>query len=189
MFTGIIQDQGRILEVQDNESGMLLRIQTALDPKHLSVGNSIAVDGVCLTVEDAQGQIFSATAVPETLKRSHFSTIKPEAKVNLEAPLTMETPLAGHFVSGHVDAVAEVQALSPLLTLKVPGNLLKFLPLKGSVTVNGVSLTIAQSTGDGISIALIPETLQSTNLGALQLGDLVNIEIDLLARYLDQLHS
>lgn len=189
MFTGIIQDQGEILEMEETNKGKILQIKSKMAPENFSLGNSIAVDGVCLTVEKFENGVFQATAIPETLEKSTFSHFNVGSKVNLEAPLTMQTPLAGHFVSGHVDAIAEVLVPAPELELEVPDGYMKFFPQKGSITINGVSLTIARITDHSVTVALIPETLRSTNLGALQPGDHVNIEIDVLARYLDQLQK
>ncbi len=189
MFTGIIQDRGEIVRIEDKMNGKVLYIKSVMAPENFTLGNSIAVDGVCLTVEEFKDSVFQATAIPETLAKSTFSDLEVGGKVNLEAPLTMQKPVAGHFVSGHVDTIAEVLVPAPELELEIPADYLRFFPTKGSITINGVSLTIARISDHSVTVALIPETLRSTNLGTLQPGDHVNIEIDTIARYLDQLQK
>ena len=213
MFTGIIRDLGRVARIEkcgenekNAENGLLLHISTRLPAMHFERGASIAVDGVCLTVEEFEGVadgsegtnlggIFQVTAVAETLDKSRISDYVEGSEVNLEPPLTLQDAVAGHLVLGHVDCVAEIVAEAPDLQLKVPAELGRLLPRKGSVTVNGVSLTIAELLDSAsekctvIRIAIIPETMRATNLGDAKSGDLVNIEIDMVARYLDQLNS
>lgn len=190
MFTGLIQDLGR-LEQSEKMDGANLQysIFTQLSPELFQIGRSIAVDGVCLTVEawDPKLQIFQVTLVPETLQRTRFGSLPVGSFLNLEAPMTLNSFVDGHLVSGHVDATVEVEQAPPTLILRLPDEYLKFAALKGSMAVNGVSLTIAEVKGNEISFALIPETLRLTNLAHLQKGDIVHIEVDLLARYLERL--
>lgn len=186
MFTGIIQDLGEIVEIQPCPEGKRFWIRSTMKDSHFSTGNSIAVDGVCLTVEEFKDGAFRATAVEETLRLTTLSQRKPGDHVNLEAPLTLETPIAGHLVSGHIDAQGEVKKSGSDFQIQVPDSLLKYMAKKGSLTVNGVSLTIAEVEGNVVRIALIPETLKKTNLGQVQS---VNLEVDLLARYVERLHS
>jgi len=187
MFTGIIQDQGEIISIETIEAGFMLRIQSNLAEKNFSKGNSIAVNGVCLTVETFDSEIFSCTAVHETLDKTNISNLTVGDFVNLEAPLTMETPIAGHFVSGHVDFTSEVLEAGSNFKIKIPEEFLRFFPAKSSITINGVSLTVVEANNEFLRVALIPETLSVTNLGKLKPGSLVNVEIDLLARYIDSL--
>ena len=164
-----------------------LFIKTKLAKKFFNRGNSIAVNGACLTVEtfDLKRGVFSAHLVQETLDKTHFKSLKEKDLVNLEVPLRLSDFLHGHLVSGHVDGVATVKNFKDYLELNVPKDLFAFCPSKGSLTVNGVSLTIAKSKNNSVSLALIPETLKKTNLSSLKKGDQVNIEVDLLARYLE----
>jgi len=186
MFTGIVQDLGEIVETQVIPEGIRLWISSTMDPKHFTLGNSIAVNGVCLTVESFKDSKFQATAVHETLRLTTLGDIKLGTQVNLEAPLTLETPIAGHLVSGHVDGVANVIQNGPEMIIELPEKLKPYIAMKGSVTVNGVSLTIAALESDHFKLALIPETLERTNL---DVAKRVNLEVDLIARYLEQLNK
>lgn len=188
MFTGIIKDCGEIVSMERVNSLVYLKIRSSLPSKYFSVGNSIAVNGVCLTVESYEAGIFTMALTQETLDRSLFSKVQEGDEVNIEPAMTLETPLAGHLVSGHVDCMAKVLSAPPQLEVEIPEAYLKFCAEKGSITVNGVSLTIAQFKENKVLIALIPETLRVTNLGRLAPGDYVNIEVDMIARYLDQLN-
>lgn len=186
MFTGIVQDLGTIEELQEIPEGKRLWISSSMDPKHFSLGNSIAVNGVCLTVESFEDGRFKATAVHETLKLTTLGDIELGSKVNLEPPLTLQTPIAGHLVSGHVDCMAKVLQNGAETIIELPAKLKPYIAMKGSITVNGVSLTIAELHDDHFKIAVIPETLERTNLASAQR---VNLEVDLLARYLEQLNK
>jgi riboflavin synthase len=183
MFTGIVQNLGTLMAKKATPYGVQFKIKSSLSAASFRKGASIAVDGVCLTVEAYSGKVFTVSLVKETLKKSRLGGARLGEKFNLETPLTLETLLSGHFVSGHTDSTGKVLKIEPF-QISVPEKYLKFMPEKGSVTINGVSLTIAKRLKNGIEIALIPETKKSTNLGAIQVGDSVNIEIDLLARYL-----
>ncbi len=165
-----------------------LEILSKLNKKFFKKGASIAVNGTCLTVETYKNNLFKASLGNETLKATNLGELKAEDKVNLEAPLTLNTLISGHLVSGHIDFKAEVFEAAPNLKIKIPKQYLKFMPLKGSVTVNGVSLTIMKSE-DLLELMIIPETMKSTNLALLKKGDYVNIELDLIAKYLDKLKS
>lgn len=187
MFTGIIEELGSVEKIVRKPDGMEIFVKSKVPKSLFKRGNSIAVDGACLTVEtyDAKKGVFSAHLVNETLDKTHFNKIEKNSLLNLEVPLRFSDFLHGHLVSGHVDAVATVKSFKEYLELTVPKDLFKFCPEKGSLTVNGVSLTIAKSKNNSVSLALIPETLKKTNLSSLKKGDQVNIEIDLLARYLE----
>lgn len=189
MFTGLVQNLGTLIEVTKVEKNLELLIHSTLAAKHFKKGASIAVDGVCLTVEQyfPAKKNFLVTAVEETLEKSTLATFKAEQRVNLETALTLGMPLGGHLMSGHVDAVGEVMESGSDFKIKVPKALLHFFAVKGSVVVNGVSLTVADLKKDMLRIALIPETLKETNLALLKKGAKVNLEVDLIARYLDRL--
>lgn len=189
MFTGIIKEVGTIQSVTQRDELIELRVASNVKP---AKGASICVDGACLSVTTAHGDGFTVEAVPETLKRTIIKNYREGTKVNLEPSLKAGDPLDGHFVSGHVDGIGTVQKIdetknSKTLTIEAPENLRKFLAMKGSVTVNGVSLTMSGLSADAFRVALIPETLHQTNLGLLKEKNLVNLEVDLIARYLDSL--
>lgn len=189
MFTGIVENLGTLKKIEPTSAGVVFTIYSELPAEHFTKGNSISINGVCLTVEtyDALANEFTVSLVPETLERTMFKSARLEQKLNLETSLTLQKPLAGHLVLGHADFTAKVLKVAPELEISIPVEFMKYFPEKGSVTVHGVSLTIAKRRASSIEMAIIPETLRSTNLGKLQVGDGVNIEIDVLARYLETL--
>lgn len=189
MFTGLVQNLGMVVELHEVNSNLELLIHSTLPAECFAQGSSIAVDGVCLTVERyfPELQHFLVTAVEETLNKSTLKNFKARQRVNLETPLTLNTPLGGHLVSGHVDGVGKIVKAGVDFVIQVPKELLKFFAVKGSIVVNGVSLTIADQIKDTVRIALIPETLSETNLGLLKKGDKLNLEVDLIARYVERL--
>lgn len=187
MFSGIIQDQGQIKSYVRKNDGAKVQIKSNLPRKFFKKGSSIAVNGVCLTVESYKNKVFTAFLVGETITRTNFSSLKIGDFVNLEPSLTLESLISGHLVSGHVDFIAKVLLSGENFQIKIPLKYKKYFPVKGSICVNGVALTIVDSKKNVLSIALIPETLKSTNLSLLKKNDLVNIEIDLIARYLENL--
>lgn len=189
MFTGLVYSLGILKKKMPVEAGLRMEIQTEMKGPFFELGQSIAVDGVCLTVEsyDPDPGIFEVTATSETLEKTLFADFKEGQRLHLEPPLTLSTLLGGHLVLGHVDGLAEVLKTGPDFVLRVPHHFLKYIPLKGSATISGVSLTVAKIEGDLISFALIPETLKKTKLGELRPGERVHLEIDLIARYLESL--
>lgn len=189
MFTGIVQNLGKILNFNQEKGVMSLQIATQLPEKKLSKGTSLMVNGVCLTVEryDLPTSSVQVSLMEETLKRTCFSQLQMGDLVNLEPSLTLETPLAGHFVLGHVDFCGELLEVAPHLKVQIPPEKLKYFPEKGSVTLHGVSLTISERGLDFIRVELIPETLKESNLSSLSKGDLIHVEIDALTRYLESL--
>lgn len=191
MFTGLVQNLGTIVDLKPVAAGVTLCISSALPARIFKIGASIAVDGVCLTVEryEPARKRFWVTAVAETLAKTLVGELKKGDRVHLESALTLATPLGGHLVSGHVDGFAEVLQEAPLLRLQLPKDLARFCPTKGSIAVLGVSLTIAAEKNGVVDLALIPETLKNTKLGALKKGDRVHIEVDLIARYLEHLYA
>ncbi|MCP5246262.1 MAG: riboflavin synthase [Burkholderiales bacterium] len=199
MFTGIIQATGTLTQVNipknNVENGLCLSISPgSLDMSDVSIGDSIAVNGVCLTVKALPDSLFTVDVSPETL-RCTCGLDEIGLSVNLEKAMRLSDRLGGHLVSGHVDATGEVIKFEPsieneenfLLTIRPPGHLHRYIALKGSITVNGVSLTVNQIENDEFSINLIPHTLSATTLSALKPGLRVNLETDMLARYVENL--
>jgi riboflavin synthase len=193
VFTGIVRERGRVVSAESNGGGVHLRI-AAPETAGAALGDSIAVSGCCLTVTAADGETLEFDAVPETIARTTLGGLEPGAEVNLEPALRAGEPLGGHFVQGHVDGRARVEALEregegSRLRLQLPPELHRYCVEKGSLAVDGVSLTIAALYEGGVEIALVPFTLEHTTLGALAPGDEVNVEVDLLAKYAERLGS
>jgi len=191
MFTGLIAAVGRLEGVRRDEQGAELEIQSEIAAS-LRDGDSVAVDGVCLTAVEVGAQRFRAQAMNETLARSSLGGLRAGSRVNLELPLRAGDRLGGHVVQGHVDGTATVQGVreegfARVLELDCEQRLLRYLVLKGSVAVNGVSLTVSALRESGFEVSLIPETLQRTNLGSLREGTRVNVEVDILAKQLERL--
>ena len=192
MFTGIVRERGRVVAARRNGDGLELRIAAPETADGTSVGDSIAVAGCCLTAVVVNDGELGFDAVPETLRRTTLAELTEGAEVNLEPALRAGEPLGGHYVQGHVDGVGRVRSREPegdgaRLRLDVPPDLLRYCAEKGSLAVDGVSLTIAGLADDGVEIALVPHTLAATTLGALQPGDPVNLEVDVLAKYVERL--
>lgn len=187
MFTGIVRDLGTVKSAEKVAGNLELQVETSLSAQNFTRGASVSVDGVCLTVEKYEDGVFTATAVQETLDKTNLGYYEEGERINLEPPLTLQDAVAGHMVLGHSDFVAEVLKAAPDLEIAVPNEFMRFMPKKGSVCINGVSLTIADVLDKSIKLAIIPETMKATNLGDLKLGWHVNVEVDLIARYLDQL--
>jgi riboflavin synthase len=190
MFTGIIEETGTV-EVP----GTKLRIKCTRVLSDLTIGASIAVNGVCLTAVDIHEDGFSADLAPETLERSSLGDLKSGDPVNLERPLTLQARLSGHIVQGHVDGTAILESLQKLtegnweLTIQVPHDLDKFLVYKGSIAIDGISLTIAKVQNGKVKVAIIPHTYEATNLHTKKPNDRLNIECDILAKHVDRLLS
>ncbi len=192
MFTGLIEEMGEIANISRSRGAQKLTISASKIMDDLKIDDSVSVDGVCLTVVSRDSHSFSVEAVEETLKKTTLGALKLRQKVNLERALRAGDRLGGHFVQGHVDGVGKVAAWQnqqggKLLTLRAPQEITKYAIPKGSITVNGVSLTIASLQNSQISIALIPHTLAVTTLGALKPGDAVNLEADMLGKYVHHL--
>lgn len=192
MFTGIIEELGRVVTIEATSARGRLEIQARKILDRLAVGSSVAVNGVCLTVTSLSDASFRTDLSLETLERTGLRTLKPERGVNLELPLTPSTPLGGHLVQGHVDATGVLQSLEPAgegywLRVAVPDCLARYLVEKGSVAIDGISLTVAGLAGNELGVAIIPHTYEMTNLRELTSGDLMNIECDILAKYLEKL--
>ncbi|OGS81631.1 MAG: riboflavin synthase subunit alpha [Gallionellales bacterium GWA2_59_43] len=192
MFSGIIADVGVIKSAQDREGGLRLTVATeALGMGDVSLGDSIAVNGICLTVVAIEGNDFTVDVSRETLNCT-VGLDKQGRRVNLEKALRLSDRLGGHLVSGHVDGVGEVVSFDDIgeswkLVVRAPQELAKFIALKGSITINGVSLTVNEVEGAMFNINLIPHTLKMTMLNELKAGARVNLEIDLIARYVERM--
>jgi len=194
MFTGIILDVGRIAAVQRQAGQMALHVSTQLDMRGWHEGDSVAVDGCCLTITAFPARAeFAAVLSPETLDCTHFHTVRIGQRVNLEPALHLGDVLGGHMVSGHVDGVGRVLAMEEaggghyVLRIELPSKLQRYVIVKGSVAVNGVSLTVNAVDDKGFTVNLIPHTLSHTNLGCLDQGQPVNIETDMIGRYVERL--
>jgi riboflavin synthase len=178
MFTGIVQERGRVSSFRDGR----LVVESGV---RAGIGDSVAVNGVCLTVVEAPDGRLAFDVVQETLERTKaFGD-----EVNLEAALHAGEPLGGHYVQGHVDGVGKVRSVGDHVWIDAPAALLRYVVEKGSIAVDGVSLTVAALDDDGFAVALVPHTLEVTTLGALAPGDQVNLEVDILAKYVERLLS
>ncbi len=191
MFTGLIADLGAISALERDELGARLEIATALAGE-LAPGDSVAVNGVCLTATEVNGSGFRAEAMAETLRRSSLGCLSEGSRVNLELPLRATDRLGGHFVQGHVDGTGVIrdvreEGFASVIELSAPSELCRYLVEKGSVALDGVSLTVSALTPEGFAVSLIPETLERTNLGTLKEGAIVNIEVDVLAKHIERL--
>jgi len=193
MFTGIIVATGRVASLAEKSGDLELGIDAAaLDLPRIGVGDSVSVQGACLTVTRKDGTHFYADVSRETMAKTTLGTLSPGSRVNLEPSLRAGDPLGGHYVSGHVDAVGKLGALvqdarSWRLEFELPASLMRFVAPKGSICVNGVSLTVNKVDGRRFDVNIIPHTYNVTTLGELKIDDGVNIEIDVIARYLERL--
>lgn len=192
MFTGIIEGQGRINRVQPSGGGMVFLLEADFDLTDPEEGESIAVNGVCLTARDIKGNSFLVDVSPETLSRTGLGKLKTGSLVNLERALRLTDRLGGHMVSGHVDAQGRVEDRRSdgdftLFTFSLSRSLIKYVIEKGSVAINGVSLTVNSCAGERFTVSIIPHTLAVTTLGKLKPGDMVNIEVDIIGKYVEKL--
>ena len=193
MFTGIVEELGRVAAIQalpDNAIRITIEGPTVLSDANL--GDSICVNGVCLTVAEQNGDQFTADVMSETINRTTIGDLLAGSQVNLERPVTLATRLGGHLVQGHVDAVGTVSAREhsenwDVVTITPPKELLKYVVEKGSITIDGTSLTVSAVTDTTFSVSLIPATLEKTTLGIRQIGERVNLEVDVLAKYVEKL--
>jgi riboflavin synthase len=191
MFTGLVQDRGRILALERTGEGVRLRVGTTLAPA-LGEGDSIAVNGVCLTAVDVEDGAFTAEVMHETLRRSSLARAAEGGRVNLELALRATDRLGGHIVQGHVDGLGEVTGVQQdgfarLVTVAAPADVLRYVVEKGSIAVDGVSLTVSALDNGSFTVSLIPETLERTGLGEAAPGDPVNLEVDVVAKYVERL--
>lgn len=192
MFTGIVEQMGTVEDVSDLETGRLM-VLAAPGIADLRIGASISVNGVCLTAVETGDDTVSVEVIPETLQRSNLGSVQQGSKVNLERPMSANGRFDGHIVQGHVDGVGTISDVDRnddggvVMKVETPDNLGRYVVEKGSITVDGVSLTVASLTTTGFNVALIPHTLEVTTLGLRNPGDTVNLEVDVLAKYVERL--
>jgi riboflavin synthase len=192
MFTGLVRELGSVDSIVGGADGVRLRVHAPEIAAGTAVGDSIAVNGCCLTVVERDGERLAFDAVPETLARTTLGGLRPGDRVNLEPALRAGEPLGGHYVQGHVDGLGRVRSFEPegdgaRLAVDAPGELLRYCVEKGSIAVDGVSLTVAALDGSVFEVALVPHTLAVTTLGNLAPGDPLNLEVDVLAKYVERL--
>ena len=188
MFTGIVQKTGKIKKIE----GDTFTITSDLNLKNLDIGGSIALNGACLTIISLEKNSFSIQVTPETLKRTNLKYLKSEDVVNLETPLKMNSGLDGHIVQGHIDGTAVITKITPdknsiYITIKTETKLMRYICEKGYVAVDGVSLTIVNCTDDEFTVSIIPHTKKNTVFSINKLGDIVNIEVDIISKYVEKL--
>jgi len=192
MFTGIVEELGEIVAVEHGAESAVITVRGPLVTSDATPGASIAVNGVCLTVVRRDEQTFSVDVMAETLDRSSLGSLEAGARVNLERAMAASTRFGGHIVQGHVDGTAQILARLPgdrweVVQLGLPPGLSRYVVEKGSITIDGVSLTVSAITEDTFSVSLIPTTLELTTLGHKKVGDLVNLEVDVIAKYVERL--
>jgi riboflavin synthase len=193
MFTGLVEEVGTIVSIAERGGNHRITIEAQSSAKELKEGDSIAVSGVCLTALDIQPSTFCADLAKETWTRTSFSRISEGAEVNLELPLKADARMGGHIVQGHVDGTGRLAGLEPIanagdfwLHIDIPEDLERYVVFKGSIAIEGISLTVANLEGLRLTIAIIPHTVKMTNLKSLRPGDPVNIETDIVAKYLEK---
>ena len=192
MFTGIIRERGRVAQVDGDTDARHLLIEAPATASQLSLGDSVSVDGCCLTATEVANGQFAVTAVPETISRTTLGGLAAGDEVNLETATRAGEPLGGHYVQGHVDGVGQIESVEPeeegaRMRISAPPELLRYCVEKGSIAVGGVSLTISGLDDGAFEVALIPHTLEQTTLGLARAGDAVNLEVDILAKYVEKL--
>ncbi|MFD8913886.1 riboflavin synthase [Streptomyces sp. NPDC059575] len=192
MFTGIVEELGEVTAVENLDDASRFRLRGPVVTEGARHGDSIAVNGVCLTVVDHEGDEFTADVMAETLKRSSLGVLAVGSRVNLERPTAVGARLGGHIVQGHVDGTGEVLARTPsehweIVKISLPADLSRYVVEKGSITVDGISLTVVEAGADYFTVSLIPTTLDLTTLGHKQPGDPVNLEVDVIAKYVERL--
>jgi riboflavin synthase len=193
MFTGIIEELGTVAAMENRTAGARLVVRCSTVLSDAAEGVSIAVNGVCLTAVDPRPDSFSADVAPETLRRTNLGALRAGSRVNLERPLSPTGRLSGHIVQGHVDGTGEFLALDSLgdenwwLRVRIPAELDRFLVFKGSIAIDGISLTIAALEADVLSVTIIPHTFRNTTLGGYRPGARVNLECDVLAKHVEKL--
>ncbi len=199
MFTGIIEEVGKVVSIEQRGENRRIKVDARNTPKELQAGNSVAVSGVCLTALDIKAKSFCADLAPETWVRTSFSRMHEGALVNLELPMKADGRFGGHIVQGHVDGVGKFVELERIvdsdgrdsenwwLHIEIPAEIEKYTVFKGSISIEGISLTVAKLEGKLCTIAIIPHTVEMTNLGSLKAGDSVNLEADVIAKYVEKM--
>ncbi|WP_109508916.1 riboflavin synthase [Nocardioides speluncae] len=194
MFTGIVEELGTVEKVEDQGDAIRLTVRAATVLEDAHLGDSISVNGCCLTVADRDGDLWTADVMQETLDKTSLYGVQPGDRVNLERAVTADKRLGGHIVQGHVDTVGTIKSRTPsehweVVEIAMPPELGRYLVDKGSITVDGVSLTVVEAGADSFTVSLIPETLARTTLGFRQPGDRVNLEVDVIAKHVEKLVS
>jgi riboflavin synthase len=192
MFTGIIEELGTVVAIEEQPDAKRMTFSGPIVTSDVSRGDSIAVSGACLTAVEIEGSTFTADVMHETLRLTALGSLSVGSVVNLERAMNAATRFGGHMVLGHVDGVGEVVSREPSsnwewVTIRIPSSLMKYVVLKGSITIDGISLTVNDVTSDTVSFSLIPETLRLTTLGSKGPGDLVNVEADIMAKHIEKL--
>ena len=192
MFTGLVEERGTVVRIDELSDSVRMTVSGPLVTSDARHGDSIAVNGVCLTVVGQESDSFTADVMRETLTRSSLGALTAGDSVNLERAARLDARIGGHLVQGHVDGTAKVLSISPsdnwtLVRFSLPTELARYVVEKGSITVDGVSLTVVEAGDDFFSVSLIPETLSATTLGSRHVGDLVNLEVDAIAKYVERL--
>ena len=194
MFTGIVEEVGRVTHIEQHGENRRITVSASEVPKELKPGDSVAVSGVCLTALNIKPDSFCADLAPETWARTSFSRINNGALVNLELPMKADGRFGGHIVQGHVDGVGELIALDRIaasenwwLRIELPPEVEKYIVYKGSISIEGISLTVAQLEGRICTVAIIPHTVEMTNINSLKPGDPINLEPDLIAKYVQKM--
>jgi len=194
MFTGIVEEVGRVTRIEERGEDRRIVIAAKTVPKDLKAGDSVAVSGVCLTAVDIKPESFCADLAPETWTRTSFSRMQEGTLVNLELPMKADGRFGGHIVQGHVDGVGKLIALERIansenfwLRIELPRGVEKYTVHKGSISIEGISLTVAKLEGKSCTVAIIPHTVEMTNLNSLKPGDPVNLEADLIAKYVEKM--
>ena len=191
MFTGLVEELGKIKDFKKSGESMVLTIEAKEILRETAVGDSIAVNGVCLTVTSFSQSAFTVDVMPETMRKTSLRDVKTGSSVNLERAMTPNRRFGGHFVSGHVDGIATLIERKPLdnaiyLTFKTEEDLLNYMLPKGSIAIDGISLTLVEVKNETFSVSIIPHTLQQTNLGTKRIGEIVNIEADMIGKYVEK---
>ncbi|MEU3348464.1 riboflavin synthase [Streptomyces sp. NPDC006700] len=192
MFTGIVEELGEVTAVEDLGDAARFRLRGPVVTEGARHGDSIAVNGVCLTVVEHEGEEFTADVMAETLKRSSLGVLTTGSRVNLERPTAVGARLGGHIVQGHVDGTGTILDRTPsehweIVRISLPADLARYVVEKGSITVDGISLTVVEAGDEHFTVSLIPTTLALTTLGLKQAGDPVNLEVDVVAKYVERL--
>lgn len=192
MFTGLVAELGTVMELKQLKQSYNITVKAQKVLENLKIGDSIAVNGACLTVVKISGSAFTADIMPETVKLTNLRNLKSGDKVNLERTLKLSDGLDGHIVSGHVEGIGVImskkaQGIAEIVTVKTPPQLLKYIIKKGSIAIDGISLTVTEVTGSAFSVSLIPHTAKETTLGFKKSGDEVNLETDIIGKYVEHL--
>jgi len=190
MFTGLIEDIGKINQLQPINNGLSLTIESQLITSELNIGDSVAINGVCLTVTRIQSPMFTLEAVQETLEKSTISSLHIGSKVNLERAIRFGDRMGGHFVQGHVDGKGTINKIEKIgstvwFEIKIPQQFEHYIISKGSIAIDGISLTVAEKTNGIVKISVIPHTFENTNMQFLSEGNQINIEVDMMAKYVE----